>query len=85
MVAQVQALKNENKVVTEADINALLVEAQKEIALNRLSQQTSGFVDANALLESVEQELDQSFRAKVFEAIKTSYNTVKTAVAQRNE
>lgn len=85
VVAQVQALKNENKVVTEADINALLVEAQKEIALNRLSQQTIGFVDANALLESVEQELDQSFRTKVFEAIKTSYNTVKTAVAQRNE
>lgn len=85
VVAQVQALENENKVVTEADVDALLVEAQKEIAINRLSQQTTGSVDANALLESVEQELDKSFRDKVFEAIKTSYNSVKTAVAQRNE
>jgi len=40
---------------------------------------------ANALLESVEQELDQSFRSKVLEAIKTSYNSVKTAIATRNE
>ena len=42
-------------------------------------------VDAEALLENVEAELDQSFRNKVFEAIKSSYNSVKTAVAQRND
>ncbi|MEC3905593.1 hypothetical protein VOI54_01045 [Tamlana sp. 2201CG12-4] len=85
VVAQVHALKDKNQKVTNADIDALLAEAQKEIALNRLYNETTGKVDANALLQDVENELDQSFRTKVFEAIKASYNTVKTAVAQRNE
>jgi hypothetical protein len=85
VVAQVQTLKSENKTVTSADIDALLIEAQKEIALNRLYNETHGTVDANALLQDVENELDQSFRSKVFEAIKASYNTVKTTVAQRND
>jgi hypothetical protein len=85
VVAQVHTLKSENKTVTSADIDALLIEAQKEIALNRLYDETHGTVDANALLRDVENELDQSFRSKVFEAIKASYNTVKTTVAQRND
>ena len=85
VVAQVHLLKNNNKSVTEADIDALLQQAQKEIKLNRLVNETTGVVDANLLLQDVEAELDQSFRNKVFEAIKTSYNSVKTAVAQRND
>ena len=85
VVAQVQALKDENVVVSEADLNALLISAQKEITLNKLDQEVEGKVDAYALLESVEQELDQSFRSKVLEAIRTSYNSVKTAIATRNE
>ncbi|MDG1728478.1 MAG: hypothetical protein P8K68_05155 [Algibacter sp.] len=85
VVAQVQSMKLENKVITDADIDALLKEAQKEIIRNRLYNETTNVVDANALLQDVEAELDQSFRAKVFEALKSSYNSVKTAVAQRNE
>ena len=85
VVAKVHTLKSENKTITNADIDALLIEAQKEIALNRLYNETNGTVDASALLQDVENELDQSFRSKVFEAIKASYNTVKTTVAQRND
>ena len=85
VVAQVNVLKQNNKKVTDADIDALLQEAQKEIKLNRLVNETSGVVDANLLLQDVEAELDQSFRNKVFEAIRSSYNSVKTAVAQRND
>lgn len=85
VVAQVQALKDEKRVVTEADLDALLISAQNEIALNKFALEVNGRVDANALLESVEQELDQSFRSKVLKAIKTSYNSVKTAIATRNE
>lgn len=84
VIAQVEQLKSENNTVTETDIEALLAEAQKEIQLNRLFNETTGVVDANALLQDVEAELDQSFRTKVFEALKSSYNSVKTAVAQRN-
>lgn len=84
IVAEVQLLNDKHIEVTEADLDALLIKAQKEIALNRLHKET-GSVDAYALLESVELELDQSFRNKVLEAIKASYDSVKTAIAQRNE
>ena len=85
VVAQVQIMKNENQEITDADIEQLLIEAQKEIKLNRLNNETLNVVDANALLQDVEQELDQSFRSKVFEALKSSFDSVKTAVAQRND
>ncbi|NMH87191.1 hypothetical protein [Flavivirga algicola] len=81
---QIQALKDNNTVTDDA-IDVLLLEAQKEIQLNQLYNETTGVVDANLLLQDVEAELDQSFRTKVFEAIKASYGTVKTAVAQRND
>ncbi|MCF7559082.1 hypothetical protein L3X39_00410 [Sabulilitoribacter multivorans] len=84
VVAQVQALKNKSNVVTDADIDALLEQAQKEVRLHKLINETTGVVDADALLQDVEADLDQSFRSKVFEAVKSSYNSVKTAVAQRN-
>ncbi|MDO5972275.1 hypothetical protein Q4Q35_20950 [Flavivirga aquimarina] len=81
---QIQKLKDNNTVTDEA-IDALLLEAQKEIRLNKLYNTTTTVVDANLLLQDVEADLDQSFRSKVFEAIKASYGTVKTAVAQRND
>lgn len=84
VVAQVQSMRNDNKIVTDADIDLLLEQAQKEIRLNKLINETTGLVDADALLQDVEADLDQSFRGKVLEAIKSSYNSVRTAVAQRN-
>ncbi|AXP81245.1 hypothetical protein CJ739_2164 [Mariniflexile rhizosphaerae] len=85
VVAKVQLLKDNNQEVSDAVIDALLLEAQQEIRLKQLYNKTSGVVDANMLLQDVENDLDQSFRSKVFEAIKASYNSVKTAVAQRND
>lgn len=85
VVAKVQLLKDNNQEVSDAIIDALLLEAQQEIRLKQLYNETSGVVDANMLLQDVENDLDQSFRSKVFEAIKASYNSVKTAVAQRND
>lgn len=84
VVAQVQVLKEAQTVVTDADFDALLLQAQQEIRLNKFLNETTKMVDASALLQSVEYELDQSFREKVFKAIKASYNSVKTSVAQRN-
>ncbi len=85
IVAQVHVLKEAKTEVTDADIDALLLQAQQEIRLHKILNETSGVVDANALLQDVEEELDQSFRDKVFKAIKSSFNSVKTAVAQRND
>ncbi|MBP0903105.1 hypothetical protein ACFSKN_14115 [Mariniflexile gromovii] len=84
VVAKVQVLKSQNIEVTDAVIDNLLLEAQKEIRFKRMYNTTTGIVDANMLLQEVEEDLDQSFRSKVFEAIKASYSTVKSAVAQRN-
>ncbi|MCB4798673.1 hypothetical protein [Neotamlana laminarinivorans] len=84
VVAQIKIL-NESQQVTEADIDALLKQAQRDIQLSKLINSETGVVDANSLLQDVEAELDQTFRMRVFEAIKDSYVTVKTAVAQRNE
>ena len=41
-------------------------------------------IDASDLLQDVEADLDQSFRDKVFKTLKSSYYSVKTAVADRN-
>ena len=46
--------------------------------------ESTGVVNAHALLQDVEDDLEQSFRSKVFQALKENYITVKTAVAQRN-
>lgn len=71
-------------VVAEEDISALLVQAQKEINDQKIYKENSKTVDAMMLLQDVEDDLDHSFRDKVFEALQVGYKTVKTAVAQRN-
>ncbi|MCF1192437.1 hypothetical protein LRR18_12650 [Mangrovimonas sp. AS39] len=71
-------------VVAEEDISALLAQAQKEINDQKIYKENSKTVDAMMLLQDVEDDLDHSFRDKVFEALQVGYKTVKTAVAQRN-
>jgi len=84
VVAQIQQLQKDNKEVTTEEIDALLELAHKEITIQKLYNEATNKVDANALLQSVEDDLEQSFRAKVFDAIKSGYESVKTAVAERN-
>ncbi|PTM08729.1 MAG: hypothetical protein DA407_07345 [Bacteroidetes bacterium] len=84
VVAQIQNLQKENKGVSAEDIDALLEGAQKEITMKKLYDDATKTVDAEALLQSVEDDLEQSFRDKVFMAIQSGYETVKTAVAERN-
>ncbi|MGC1205123.1 MAG: hypothetical protein WA839_09580 [Flavobacteriaceae bacterium] len=86
VVAKVQSMESNNKIITDADIDALLEQAQKEIRLNKLINETTGVVDANVLLQDVEVDLNESsFRTRVFEALKSNFNSVKTAIAQRND
>lgn len=84
VVAEIKKLKTENVTVTDTEIDLLLKQAEREILKNRIYNETTRTVDANALLQDVEADLEQSFRTKVFEALKNSYDTVKTAVAERN-
>lgn len=79
-----QLLKN--KEISEDEVDALLAQAASEISRGRKSQfYSSNYeISANALLAEVEDEIYQSFKAKVFEVLKEGYLKAKTAVANRN-
>lgn len=77
-------IKPENTSVTDREIDSLLKVASKELFKDKLKKEAIKTVDANALLLSVEDDMGQSFRSIVFEALKDSYKTVKTVVAERN-
>lgn len=85
VIAQVQILKDHDTAISEADLEALLAQAQNEIVQEKLNRENYGIVDARLLLQDVEADLDRTFRDKVFEALKANFNFVKTAVAQRND
>ncbi|MGV6830721.1 MAG: hypothetical protein ACWA5P_04040 [bacterium] len=68
----------------DSEVDALLAEAQRKIKLEKLYEQALQQIDAQALLNDIEEDLEESFRSKVFKALKESYNEVKTAVAERN-
>lgn len=68
---------------TETEIDVLLQEAQQNLTKNTNNKDYA--IDAKALLQDVEEDLDESFRAKVFETLITGYKKVKTAVAERND
>lgn len=92
VVAEINRLNTENQGISEEEIDSLLKQAEREILKHRNpsfggargSHENTKTVDARALLQDVEADLEQSFRSKVFEALKSSYVTVKTAVAERN-
>ncbi|WP_299111099.1 hypothetical protein [uncultured Winogradskyella sp.] len=84
VVDALKEFKEENKSVTDREVDSLLKLASKELFKDKLQKETSKTVDANSLLQNVEDEMGQSFRSKVFEALKDSYETVKTTVAERN-
>lgn len=83
VVAQIKQLNQRNNQVTEAEVDSLLKAAQKDIFKQKLINQVTRTVDANALLLEVEDELNGSFKAKVYEALKSGFISVKTAVADR--
>lgn len=71
--------------VSNASIDSLLKAAQRDILLNRMKNENQVAIDAAVLLQEVEFELDETFRERVFKAFKSSYGSIKTAIAQRND
>ncbi|MCB0399487.1 MAG: hypothetical protein KDD26_07665 [Winogradskyella sp.] len=80
----IEDLNTQKTSVTDREVDSLLKVANKELFKDKLQKESSRTVDAKSLLEEVEDDMGQSFRSKVFEALKDSYETVKTAVAERN-
>ena len=84
VVEAMKTLKSENNAVTDREIDSLLKIASKELFKDESQKESSTMVDATQLLESVEDEMGQSYRGRVYEALKDSYKTIKTAVVNRN-
>lgn len=79
VIAQVDAMEL-SSTVTDAEVDSLLRYAQKELMMNKVFLEDNK-VDPMALLSDVEDELDQSFRDKIFERLRTGFVKVRTGVA----
>jgi hypothetical protein len=84
VVTEVKRLTQENNTVTPQEIEALLAKAQKDISNQRILKEATTSIDPANLLQDVESELERSFRDKVFDALGEGFNTVRTAVLERN-
>ncbi|MEH6764792.1 MAG: hypothetical protein V7655_09860 [Aequorivita antarctica] len=83
VVASVKKLQEKNNEVNATDIDALLNNARSDIQTQQILN--SPKVDATALLEDVEWEVEKSFRDKVFDALGDGFQKVRTAVSERND
>lgn len=84
VVAEVQQMQERNKAVTLYEIDVLLAKAQRDITNQRILSSSAQKIDAKALLQDVEMELEQGFREKVFQALGKEFNRIRTAVSERN-
>lgn len=83
VVASIKSLQKNNEEVTIAEVETLLNNARRDIQTQRILSNPQ--VDATALLQEVEWELEKSFRDKVFDALGEGFNKIRTAVSQRND
>jgi len=83
VVASVKNLQKNNTEVTAPEVEALLNKARRDIQAQRILN--SPKVDATALLQDVEWEVEKSFRDKVFDALGEGFQKVRTAVSERND
>jgi len=66
------------------EVIQLLEAAKKSIAIQQKNDKTSKTIDADALLWSVENNIDLSLKDKILLAVKTGYKTLIVAYEKRN-
>lgn len=69
---------------SDAEIDKLLRDAQRDILSEQIFDKNQNRVSADALLYEVEEELDPSFKDRIFEALKDGFLKAREAVASRN-
>ena len=84
VVAQIQVLQKEEELDNAEEINTLLLKAQRDLYAGNMIPAKNKKVDATALLNAVEDDIETSFRDKVFDALGDGFEKVKTAVVERN-
>lgn len=83
VLAQVNTMENNAITVSDAEIDSMLIAAQREL-LTAKALNESGKVDAMALLNEVELELYDDERNPLFIRLKEGFFKLRTAVADRN-
>lgn len=76
--------QNIEELTSEDEVDALLQDAADQLYRETKYRESVSDIYANTLLQSVENELNQSFREKIFELLKDGYLKTKNAVAARN-
>lgn len=86
IIAELNTIKEDSKnQAIDKEIDSLLKWANKAILKDKILKNNTGIVDANSLLQDVEEEMGTSFRTQIYNALKDNYKRIKTAVAQRND
>lgn len=72
--------------VTDAEIDQLIRRAQLEVRTDAIlnGRKNNNQINAQALLNSVDEGADRSFRERVYAAVQDGLNQMKTALANRN-
>ena len=83
VVASVRLLQNTNGEVTMDEVENLLYNAQRDIQVSKILLKPK--VDATALLNDVEWDLEKSFREKVFNTLGEGFHKIRTAFSGRND
>ena len=83
VMAKATLMESDSTALSDAEVDSLLYNAQRELLANRVFKGNRS-VDAMALLNEVETELDQTFRSQIFDALKEGFLRARTAVADRN-
>ncbi|MBP2833715.1 hypothetical protein J8281_16085 [Aquimarina sp. U1-2] len=81
ILAQLDTMEDNDIQVTDEEIDSLLRQAQREITSQKIIR--SNTISASALLQDVEADIDETFKQRVFDALKSGFQKVKTAVAER--
>ncbi|WP_271393669.1 hypothetical protein [Aequorivita sinensis] len=81
VIASVKELQHNHNEVSITEVENLLNKARREIQAQKILNTPK--VDATALLQEVEWELEKSFRDKVFDALGEGFIKIRTAVIER--
>ena len=83
VAAKVDKLEQNENILTDMEVDSLILQAQKEILQNKIFRQ-DGSVDAMALLNEVEGELEKPLKDKLFDLLKKGILETKNALADSN-
>ena len=83
VVASVKSLQKRNEEITAEEVETLLNNARRDIQTQRILSNPK--VNATALLQEVEWELERNFRDKVFDALGEGFEKLRTTISFGND